>query len=223
MLPPLAYFVVVALLRQANDGSVSGYAPLALLPVVWIALNLGRQEVAVGIAVGASVFVLPLLVGDPASYPSGEWRRAVLWTGVALIVGYSVESLTRYQARADACGARPRANHRRNRRRDARIDRGDGRAFAHLPRDSRDRRGNRRCDLRAGRDGRPRHDGSSRPGHGPATTSPARRAVRIGTSILERFALLRRRRGPRAPRCLKTPSSAPGPSRCSSSRSCAGT
>jgi len=95
MLPPLAYFVVVALLRQANDGSVSGYAPLALLPVVWIALNLGRREVAVGIAVGASVFVLPLLVGDPASYPSGEWRRAVLWTGVALIVGYSVESLTR--------------------------------------------------------------------------------------------------------------------------------
>ena len=62
---------------------MSGYAPLALLPVVWIALNLGRQEVAVGIAVGASVFVLPLLVGDPASYTSGDWRRAVLWAGVA--------------------------------------------------------------------------------------------------------------------------------------------
>jgi hypothetical protein len=36
LVPPLAYFVVVALLRQANDGSVSGYAPLALLPVIWI-------------------------------------------------------------------------------------------------------------------------------------------------------------------------------------------
>ena len=36
LVPPLAYFVVVALLRQANDGSVSGYAPLALFPVIWI-------------------------------------------------------------------------------------------------------------------------------------------------------------------------------------------
>ena len=37
---------------EASDGSVSGYAPLALLPVVWIALNLGRREVALGIALG---------------------------------------------------------------------------------------------------------------------------------------------------------------------------
>ena len=80
VVPPLAYFVVVALLREANDGSVSGYAPLALLPVVWIALNLGRREVALGIGVGASVFVLPLLVGDPESYTTSDWRRALLWT-----------------------------------------------------------------------------------------------------------------------------------------------
>lgn len=95
LVPPLAYFVVVALLRQANDGSVSGYAPLALLPVVWIALNLGRREVAAGIAVGASVFVLPLLVGDPESYTADDWRRAFLWTAAATIVGFSVESLVR--------------------------------------------------------------------------------------------------------------------------------
>ena len=122
IVPPLAYFVVVALLRQANDGSVSGYAPLALLPVVWIALNLGRREVGVGIAVGASVFVLPLLVGDPASYPTGEWRRARAVDG-----GRRDRRLLRgvahaRQARADTRGARPRANDRRDRRRDARID-----------------------------------------------------------------------------------------------------
>ncbi len=95
IVPPLAYFVVVACLRQAYDGSGSGYAPLALLPVVWVALNLGRREVAITIGVGASVFVLPLLVGDPASYTTEDWRRAVLWTGVAAIVGYSVEALVR--------------------------------------------------------------------------------------------------------------------------------
>ena len=95
IVPPLAYFVVVACLREATDGSVSGYAPLALLPVVWIALNLGRKEVAIGIGVGASVFVLPLLVGDPESYTTGDWRRAVLWTAVATIIGFAVEALVR--------------------------------------------------------------------------------------------------------------------------------
>ena len=95
IVPPLAYFVVVALLREANDGSVSGYAPLALLPVVWIALNLGRKEVALGIAVGSSVFILPLLIGNPDSYTASDWRRAILWTGVALIVGFCIESIVR--------------------------------------------------------------------------------------------------------------------------------
>ena len=90
IVPPLAYFVVVAILREANDGSVSGYASLALVPVVWIALNLGRVQVAIGIAVGALVFVLPLLVGDPECYTTGDWRRAVLWVATAAMVGYSI-------------------------------------------------------------------------------------------------------------------------------------
>jgi diguanylate cyclase (GGDEF)-like protein len=66
-------------------------------------MNLGRKEVTVGIFVGASVFVLPLLVGDPASYTDGDWRRAALWAGVAAILGYSIEALVRekrHQARA---------------------------------------------------------------------------------------------------------------------------
>ena len=95
IVPPLAYFVVVACLRQANEASASGYAPLALLPVVWIALNLGVREVAIAIGVGTSVFVLPLLVGDPDRYSHDDWRRAILWTAVAAIVGFSVESIVR--------------------------------------------------------------------------------------------------------------------------------
>ena len=97
LVPPLAYFVVVALLRQASDGSVSGYAPLALLPVIWIALNLGRTQVAIGIAVGTSVLVLPLLVGDPESYTTADWRRAVLWAATAAIAGFAIEALMREQ------------------------------------------------------------------------------------------------------------------------------
>jgi diguanylate cyclase (GGDEF)-like protein len=99
IVPPLAYFVVVALLREATKGSASGYAALALLPVIWIALNLGRREVAVAIGVGMSTFLLPLVVGDPEIYSSADWRRALLWAAVASIAGFSVESLMRENRR----------------------------------------------------------------------------------------------------------------------------
>jgi diguanylate cyclase (GGDEF)-like protein len=98
LLPPLAYFVVVALLRHASEGSLSGYSPLALLPVVWIALNLGRKAVAVGIAAGAATFVVPLLL-DPAKYPTSDLRRAVLWAATAAVVGFAVEALMRGKRR----------------------------------------------------------------------------------------------------------------------------
>ena len=35
--PPFAYFIVIALLREADGGSVSAYAVLAMLPVFWLA------------------------------------------------------------------------------------------------------------------------------------------------------------------------------------------
>src|SRR5262249_38899535 len=44
VLPALAYFVVIGLLRGAQGGAASGYVPLAILPVLWIALTLGRRE-----------------------------------------------------------------------------------------------------------------------------------------------------------------------------------
>jgi diguanylate cyclase (GGDEF)-like protein len=98
VVPPLAYFGVVALLGAATGGSVSGYAPLALLPVVWVALNLGRKEVALAGAVGCSLFLVPL-VADGAHYGAGEVRRVLLWAAVASIVGFSLESLMRDKRR----------------------------------------------------------------------------------------------------------------------------
>lgn len=98
LVPPLAYFVVVLLLRDTADGSRSGYAPLALLPVVWIALNLGRREVALGVAAGSAVFLLPLVL-DASASNGGEVRRTILWVAVATIVGFSLESLMRDKRR----------------------------------------------------------------------------------------------------------------------------
>jgi diguanylate cyclase (GGDEF)-like protein len=106
VVPPLAYFGVVALLGAAS-GSLSGYAPLALLPVVWIALNLGRTEVALAGMAGCSLFVVPLVAGG--GHSAGEVRRVILWVAVAAIVGFSLESLVR-DKRRQAREAREQAN-----------------------------------------------------------------------------------------------------------------
>lgn len=90
---PLAYLLVVALLSHAQGGASSGYAPLAALPVLWVALTLGRLEVAFTVIGVAMFFALPPALA--ADYPPSELRRAVLWLGVAGLIGFSTESIVR--------------------------------------------------------------------------------------------------------------------------------
>lgn len=109
-LPPIGYFAVIALLRDAQGGATSGYATLAILPVVWIALNNGRREVVVGVLAGSLVFVVPILVAGGTEYPPSEWRRALTFAGVAAIVGLGVQALVTERSRqAAAAEARARA------------------------------------------------------------------------------------------------------------------
>ena len=97
VLPPLAYLLVVALLRDADGGGSSAYGALLILPIFWLALYGSPQQLAVGFAGLAAVFVVPiLLVGGP-DYPSGEWTRAMVWLCVAPIIGFTVQSLVREQ------------------------------------------------------------------------------------------------------------------------------
>jgi len=102
VVPPLAYFVVIALLRESQGGAVSGYSALAMLPVFWLALYGTRGQLAIGIAGIASVFMTPLLLLGAPEYPATEWRRAILWICVAPIVGYTVQALVaELRSRAD--------------------------------------------------------------------------------------------------------------------------
>jgi diguanylate cyclase (GGDEF)-like protein len=95
ILPPFAYFVVIALLREADGGASSPFGVLAMLPVFWLALYGSRRQLAVSIVGVAAVYFLPVvLVGSP-EYPPSEWTRGLLWICVAPIVGISVQSLVR--------------------------------------------------------------------------------------------------------------------------------
>ncbi|HET8605846.1 MAG TPA: hypothetical protein VFL66_02340, partial [Gaiellaceae bacterium] len=53
LLPVVAADLAVALLRQAQGGTRSGYAPLLVLPAVWIAFVAGRRGVAFVVATTA--------------------------------------------------------------------------------------------------------------------------------------------------------------------------
>jgi diguanylate cyclase (GGDEF)-like protein len=96
---PVAADLVVALLRQAQGGSISGYGPLVVLPVVWVALTLPRFAVAVMTVVTGLTFAVPIaLVGAPL-YPGSGWRGVVLWLVVAGLVGEVVNGVVRSERR----------------------------------------------------------------------------------------------------------------------------
>jgi diguanylate cyclase (GGDEF)-like protein len=84
---PIAADGLIVALRQAQGGSISGYGPLAILPVAWVGLTQGRRAVAVISVCTALLFGLPIaIVGDPM-YPTSGWRGVVLWAIVAVVVG----------------------------------------------------------------------------------------------------------------------------------------
>lgn len=94
-LPALAYFGVVALLRQSQGGAASGYEPLLVLPVFWLALHGTKRQLLLGIGVMAIALFAPILLLGAPEYPSAEWRPALLWTTTSLIVGLTTGSLMR--------------------------------------------------------------------------------------------------------------------------------
>ena len=90
---PLAYFVVIALLRDAHGGGTSGYGPLCVMPVFWVALFGTRRQLALALAGVAAVFAAPIVLIGGAGYPTSQWRAALLWTLVLAIVGHRVNAL----------------------------------------------------------------------------------------------------------------------------------
>ena len=95
LVPALSYLAIIGLLREAEGGAASGYAPLVMLPIFWIALYGTAGQLIVVIAAAAATFVEPmLLIGEPR-YPLGEWRATLLWVLTAAIIGLAVQRLVR--------------------------------------------------------------------------------------------------------------------------------
>jgi len=87
--------VLVALLVDVDGGSGSAFAPLVLLPVVWLALNGTRGQLLAGILGAVAVFIVPIVwLGSPR-YPSDQWQTPTMWMVTAALVGTVVHELVR--------------------------------------------------------------------------------------------------------------------------------
>jgi diguanylate cyclase (GGDEF)-like protein/PAS domain S-box-containing protein len=93
-IPPLAFFAVVGLLRDATGGGSSLINALVLLPVLWFALYGTSAQFVVSLIAGYLTLALPPLIGSSEVYPlKEELLRALLWVLVAGVVGYTVRRL----------------------------------------------------------------------------------------------------------------------------------
>jgi diguanylate cyclase (GGDEF)-like protein len=99
LFPALGALGLVAILRASAGGATSGYGPLAILPVVWIAFVLGRRAVVLTSCVAALVFVLPIVLVGAPQYPQSTLRLAVLWAVVIMFVGVVSASVVAEQRR----------------------------------------------------------------------------------------------------------------------------
>ncbi len=94
MLPPIAFLVVVALLREAAGAGDSGFAALVLIVPVWAALYEGRKSLVAAVVGVALVLLVPiLLVGEPDYVPAEQLRQAEILIAISIFLGFAVQHL----------------------------------------------------------------------------------------------------------------------------------
>jgi diguanylate cyclase (GGDEF)-like protein/PAS domain S-box-containing protein len=90
---PLAYFVIVALLRDASGGSPSIFDSLVLVPVSWFAIYGTGIELALSIIGLGLTLMLPALIIGPPAYDTQQLERASVAFVLAAIIGPAVHAL----------------------------------------------------------------------------------------------------------------------------------
>jgi diguanylate cyclase (GGDEF)-like protein len=95
---PVGCDAVVALLREAQGGSTSGYGALVILPVLFVGLLMRRRHVAAMTAATVALFALPILIAGAPQYPQSGWRGVALWAVVCAVVGLGANRAMAAQA-----------------------------------------------------------------------------------------------------------------------------
>jgi diguanylate cyclase (GGDEF)-like protein/PAS domain S-box-containing protein len=92
---PLAYFVLLALLRDASDSTPTAFDPLLAIPITWFAIYGTGRELAVSIFAMVLTLLAPLVLPGHTAYDSEEWQRLIVAVVLAATVGPAVHALVR--------------------------------------------------------------------------------------------------------------------------------
>jgi two-component system, sensor histidine kinase and response regulator len=89
----LAYLGIVALMRDAAQGPTGGFAPLVILPAIWLALYGTRRQLEIELGATVAVLLLPWALIGGEQYPASTPRSALLVVVVAAIASLSIQRL----------------------------------------------------------------------------------------------------------------------------------
>jgi signal transduction histidine kinase len=93
IVPPLAVVLAIALLREGQGGSLSGYGALFLVPTLWVACYGTRLQLALVLAGVLVAFWLPIVVIGEPSYPTSQWRGGGLLVVIVGFFGFVIQQL----------------------------------------------------------------------------------------------------------------------------------
>ncbi len=92
LLPPLLFLALLGGLIDATGGMISGLTPLVALPTLWIALYGTRRQLYL-IAAATAVFFLWPALRPGSSGHSAQWRSAVLWLLLVVVILPAIQNL----------------------------------------------------------------------------------------------------------------------------------
>ncbi|MDX6605967.1 MAG: hypothetical protein QOD14_507, partial [Solirubrobacterales bacterium] len=92
-IPPLAYFVLLALLRKATGTAPNIFDPLLSIPVTWFAIYGTGRELGASIVAMGLTFLLPVILAGHSTYDHNQLQRAIVAMGLAATVGPAVHAL----------------------------------------------------------------------------------------------------------------------------------
>jgi diguanylate cyclase (GGDEF)-like protein/PAS domain S-box-containing protein len=90
---PLAYFVILALLRDASVSIPTVFDPLLSIPITWFAIYGTGRELAVSIVAMGLTLLLPMAVGAHTGYDGVQLQRMIVAVVLAGTVGPAVHAL----------------------------------------------------------------------------------------------------------------------------------
>jgi len=105
-LDPLAAYLLFPYAGLVNDaagagsgGASSGMTVLLLLPILWLAITGTPRQLWVASGLSVATLVVPAVVIGPPAYVLGDWRRALMWGAIAVVIAPVLQRIVRDLAR----------------------------------------------------------------------------------------------------------------------------